>query len=233
MKGSETMTSAILRALVDLRDRQIQKARIQFSNRVSAIERNTDDPAGSDQFELVQKWHNRFDELETELDQDVKTAVKDEPMYELLKEVRGIGPLISAKLLAMIDIERANTVSALWRYAGYAVFDGKIERPVKGEALHYNKRLKTTMYLVATSFFKSSSPYRAIYDLWKVKYAEAHSDWTKLHCHLAAIRKMNMIFLQHLWLKWRQLEGLPVNRPYVHEHLGHVKVYEPEDFGWE
>lgn len=33
------MSNELLRALVDLRDRQIQKARIQFNNRVLALER--------------------------------------------------------------------------------------------------------------------------------------------------------------------------------------------------
>lgn len=224
-------TNSTLRALVDLRDRQIQKARIQFGNRVEAITRGDDD-ANNQQFQIAKKWHGRFSELESELDKDIKVAVKDEIIYKPLTSVKGVGPMMAAKLIAMIDIERCNTISALWRFAGYAVIDGERERPVKGEQLHYNIRLKTTVYLVATSFLRTNSPYRKFYDNAKEYYANSR-DWTKLHVHNAAMRKMSKMFLSHLWLVWRQLEGLPVREPYVKEKLGHENIVTPQECGWD
>lgn len=226
------MSDPLLRALVDLRDRQIQKARIQFSNRLSAIERDADDPARSGQTQIVTRWLERFTELETDLDKDIARVVRDEPMYEQLSAVKGIGPMLAAKLLAMIDIERSDTISALWRYAGYAVIDGEREKPVKGEKLHYNKRLKTTLYLVGTAFLRANSPYRRVYDSAREYYDANRPDWTKLHQHNAAMRKMIKLFLSHLWDQWRKAEGLPVTDPYVHDRLGHNHKYEPEQFGW-
>jgi len=222
----------LLRALVDLRDRQIQKGRIQFGNRLSALERHTDTSAGSGQAQIVERWLARFHEMEQELDKDILRVVKDEPIYEQLSELKGIGPMLAAKLIAFIDIDRANTVSALWRYAGYAVIDGERERPTKGEKLHYNRRLKTTCYLIASSFLKCNSPYRAIYDSSKARYEQTKPDWTKGHIHHAAMRRMIKIFLSHLWVCWRELEELPVTRPYVHQQLGHTTVFEPAEFGW-
>jgi len=146
-------------------------------------------------------------------------------------EVRGIGYMLAAKTVAMIDIERAETVSALWRYAGYGVVDGERERPTKGEKLHYNKRLKTTCYLIAVSMLRSNSPYRKIYDSAREYYA-ANRDWTKGHCHNASLRKMTKIWLQHLWITWRKLEGMPTNDPYAHEKLAHNSYYTPQEFGW-
>jgi len=227
-----TTNGSLLRALVDLRDRQIQKGRIQFGNRLDALQRQADESAGSGQRTIVERWNERFAEMEKELDKDIRRVVRDEPMHELLSGIKGVGDTFAAKLLAFIDIERAGTVSAVWRYAGYAVIDGERERAKKGEVLHYNKRLKTTCYLIAESFLRCNSPYRAIYDEAKAYYQAERSDWTLGHCHNAAMRKMVKIFLSHLWLRWRELEGLPTSRPYVHAHLEHTHVYEPADFGW-
>jgi len=226
------MANNLLRALVDLRDRQVQKARIQFSNRLSALERGADDGHDSGQEEIVERWFDRFRKMEDELDADIAEIVPDHPFFMELSAVRGIGPMYAAKLLAMIDIERAETVSALWRYAGCGVVDGKAERPVKGEPLHFNKRLKVAVYLVAGSFLKCNSPYRAIYDSAREYYAANRLDWTKGHQHYAALRKMAKVFLAHLWERWRMLEGLPTRSLYVHEKLGHNHRYSAEEFGW-
>lgn len=226
------MSNSLLRALVDLRDRQIQKSRIQFSNRLAAIENNADNPGDSEQKETVTRWLEVFQVLEKSLDKDIAIIVEDEPIFQQMVCLKGIGPMLSAKIIAMVDIERANTISALWRYAGYGVKDGERERPMKGEKLHYNIRLKSTLYLVASSFLRCNSPYRAIYDAAKAQYQETKPDWSKLHIHNAAMRKMIKLFLSHCWLRWRMLEGLPIREPYVHEKLGHQTVYAPENFGW-
>jgi len=38
---------------------------------------------------------------------------------------------------------------------------------------------------------------------------------------------MGKIFLAHLWVKWREFEGLPVSQPYVQAILGHTHIIEP------
>ena len=156
-----------VRALVDLRDRTLQKSRVAFSNRISAVDSGAD-KSGSK--ELFERWRTRFDELEKEADKDIAEMVKDIPIVQELTELKGIGPLLAAKLVSMIDIQKADTVSALWRFAGYAVIDGQREKPVKGERLHYNIRLKTTCYLVGVSFLRCGSPYRKVYDDAKAYY---------------------------------------------------------------
>ncbi len=226
------MSDSLLRALVDLRDRQIQKTRIQFSNRLSALENDADNPSGSKQQVTVERWLDVFSTLEKSLDKDIAIEVSLYPIFDEMSNIKGIGPMLSAKIISMVDIDRANTVSALWRYAGYAVVNGERERPIKGEKLHYNKRLKTSLYLVATSFLRSGSPYRTIYDNNKTRYQETKSDWTKAHIHNASNRKMIKLFLSHLWERWRILEDLPIRRAYVLEQLGHTTVYTPQDFGW-
>ena len=101
-----------LRALVDLRDRTLQKSRIQFGNRSSAIERGAD-IADDTTRELVERWNERFAELEAEADKDIAALVKGVRIVEVMTELKGIGSILAAKLISMIDIERADTVSAL------------------------------------------------------------------------------------------------------------------------
>lgn len=43
---------------------------------------------------------------------------------------------------------------------------------------------------------------------------------TDSHRHRAAVRFMMKAFLADLWVKWRELEGLPVSKPYAEEFLG-------------
>ena len=222
-----------IRPIVDLRDRTLQKSRIAFTNRIAAVERGSDvmDEAS---LAMIEKWQARFEELEKEADADIAGLVKDEPIVEQLTHLKGIGSLLAAKLVSAIDIQRADTVSALWRYAGYAVNgDGQRERPTKGERLHYNVRLKTTCYLVAVSFLRSNSPYRSVYDQARTYYADNRPEWTKAHQHQAALRKMTKVFLSHLWLVWRTLEGLETGQPYIIGKGNHTHYLAPVQFGWD
>jgi len=49
----------------------------------------------------------------------------------------------------------------------------------------------------------------------------------KGHIDAMARRKAVKLFLSHLWVKWRGIEGLPVTDPYVIEKLGHKTKIDP------
>src|SRR5512142_1251051 len=100
--------NSTLRALVDLRDRTLQKSRVAFGLRVGAVERGADvmDDA---QKALLERWQKRFDELEREADADIAELVGGFPIYDQLSSLKGIGPMLAAKLIAMIDINEADT----------------------------------------------------------------------------------------------------------------------------
>lgn len=229
-----------LRVLIDLRN-TVQKQRIAFGNRISAIERGVDssNPAS---ISTLNVWLERFKELESNADDDIDDAVFGMRIVEEMTEVKGVGKLLAAKIVALIDITVPTTVSKLWRYAGYGVVEtedektgekiGKREWPTKGEKIHYNKRLKTTLYLLATSFLRTNSPYRRVYDDAREYYDRTRPDWTKGHKHAASMRKMIKMYLAHLWSTWRVIEGLPIRSPYVHEKLGHTTMLKATDFGW-
>ena len=224
-------TNDALRTLVDLRT-TIQRDRIAFNNRLRAIERGVD-VAGERELGVYQRYHNRFSDLEAEITDDLRDLAGDSQIIQRMCAVKGVSFTLAAKVVSLIDISRADHVSNLWRYAGYAVVDGKRERMHKGEKSHYNRRLKTACFQVAESFLKSRSPYSNVYYEAKKYYLANRPDWTKNHCHLAAMGKMIKVWLSHVFLIWRQLEGLPVNEPYVISHMGHVDYITPQEMGWE
>ena len=167
----------------------------------------------------------------------MKGYVRGVEIVERMTKVKGIGDTLAAMIVAMVDIEKADHVSNLWRYAGFAVGeDGKRERPTKGEKLHYNARLKTTLYNAGVSMIRCGSPYTEVYYAAKEYYATKVDDkgkpWTKAHIDAAARRKMIKVFLQNLWLVWRTISGLPVTEPYVQDKLGHNHILHPQHFGW-
>lgn len=244
-----------IRALVDWRW-SIQKQRIRLGNQLFAktalSEEDQEETEEGDRkpqprvvdpetVEILTKYYEVFRTMELELDKDIKRSVENEEIFQYMKPIKGLGPLLSAKLISMIDIKRPNTVSALWRYAGLGVVKdengvGHAERRVKGEPLHYNMKLKSTMFLVVSSFLKSNSPYRVVYDRTKERYKQIRPDWPLMRIHRTAMRKTAQVFLSHLYEVWRKLEGLSVRPLYVHEYLkdaGHEFVYQAKDFGWD
>jgi hypothetical protein len=72
----------------------------------------------------------------------------------------GIGPVIAAGLSAHVKIEKADTVSALWKFAGQAP---GFDRKVRGQKLCYNARLKTLCWKIGESFVKVSGKEGAVY----------------------------------------------------------------------
>jgi hypothetical protein len=219
-----------LRVLIDTRY-AVQKNRIGFENRLTAIEQGRD-TADKKTIERYKRWYHLFSDLEETVDGEIKSVSDTLPIIADMSEVKGVNAVTAAKVASMIDIDRAKTISALWRYAGYGVVNDKAERPTKGEKLHYNKRLKTSCYVVGASLMRWHEGYREIYDNSKEYYINNRKDWTKLHRHYAAFRKMMKVWLAHLWLHWREIEGLPVRDPYAIAKLGHTTIIDKEKFGW-
>lgn len=56
--------------------------------------------------------------LENQIKRALDIYTKNHPMGEWLRQVKGIGPVLAAGLLAHIDITKAPTTGRIWRYAG-------------------------------------------------------------------------------------------------------------------
>jgi hypothetical protein len=169
----------------------------------------------------------------------------------------GIGPVLASGLAAHIDPVKANSVSAVWKFAGLAP---GFDRKQKGVKLPYNARLKVLCWKCGESFVKVSGKENATYgklyaqfksdevsrnenglyaeaaarELATKKITEKKTKETlqsgKLidaHLHSRAKRRTVKIFLSHYWVVAREARGLPVRAPYAEAVLNHDGIIQP------
>lgn len=100
--------------------------------------------------------------------------------------------------------------------------------------LSYKPVLKTKLLgVLAASFLRAGaklnksdsekkSKYERVYREYKhrIQNMPAHAEKTKMHINRMATRYSVKIFLNDLYAKWRELEGLPVHPPYHEAKLG-------------
>jgi len=159
----------------------------------------------------------RIKSLQPELlearDEMIEEARLAEPeLCAWLSSIKGLAAgSLAAQLVAIIDdAHRFATVDKLWRYAGYAVFDGKAEGK---DSQHYCRQLKSLMYLIVSQFIRQNTPtYRELYDAEKDRlrllhpqgYQDERGRWhyNDGHLHTMAIRVVAKTFLRHLREVW-------------------------------
>lgn len=193
--------SAELRMLADTY-MSIQAERLRNANRRRAVESGVD--IGPSLITLWEDLEVQYGDLEDKVSKYFQVAVEAHVIGPWLLSVRGIGSTMAGKLIGLIgDATAFPTVSKLWRYAGMAVNNfcgncrltvplglencprcgqpvrGKAEGKVKGERLHYEPRLKTTLYNVEKQMIMANSPYRRIYDYAYSYYIENRPEWSE------------------------------------------------------
>jgi len=236
-----------LSALVDA-TLSIEKLRVQNQIRITHLHlKGRDDPETND-------LHKRIVELEEYVDGRIAKLIVSHPAYPWFSRVKGIGKENIGKIVALVDIEKAGTISGLWKFCGYAVENGKSPRRVKGGGpLTYNSQLRTMCWRLGSSLMRAQGVFYDYYVAQKDTYTQRFANngtsvvpATKLpkvdgkktetpayisegHVHNMALRKMIKLFLACLWLEWRKAEGLPVTKPYSIDILQHDSMIEPED----
>jgi len=117
-EGVGGVTDSEARYLVDTYY-QMQESRIRSNNRVKGLERDAKREKNKaephDALDFVQ---GQFALLEKNLASILGVYAETHPMGWFFAQTVGIGPIISAGLLAHIDIKKAATAGALWRFAG-------------------------------------------------------------------------------------------------------------------
>jgi len=103
---------------------------------------------------LVIAWLNEQTSI---LEKQIKRALGQytdtHPVGVWMKTIFGMGPVMSAGLLAHIDITKAPTVGHIWSFAG--LVNGQVWN--KGEKRPWNATLKTLCWKVGQSFMKFSN----------------------------------------------------------------------------
>ena len=165
-------------------------------------------------------FHNKLYETEKELYRRIDCWSRDHPLRkEFLNKVKGIGPILSSGIIAWLcnPILKADYVTQIWSFCGLA----PNQERKRGERLNYNPRLKTFCWKIGQSFVKFKCFGRKLYEAFREDCERKHPDWSKLHCHNWARRKVVKLFIAAVWEVWRRMNKLPVTEPYPIEHLGH------------
>lgn len=193
-----------------------------------------------------------LEEIESYIDGRVAKQITSHPAYGWFSKVKGVGKENIGKVVAPIDIQRAATVSALWKFAGYSVEEGKAPKRVKGGGkLSYNSQLRSMCWRLGCSLMRANGKFYDYYLSQKTLYQERYrvagiqivpvtalpkKDGKRTegdgyisegHVHNLAFRKMIKLFLACLWLVWREAAGLPVTKPYAIDKLGHDSFIDP------
>jgi len=145
-----TLSDAEARFLVDTYY-TMQETRIRASGQLRAIK---DEP-----HEVLTWFEDQASTLENQVKRALDKYTSGHPMGEWMRGVFGIGLVISAGLLAHIDITKAPTVGHIWRFAGLdptVRWEKKSKRP-------WNARLKVICFHAGESFVKFSNNEKCIY----------------------------------------------------------------------
>lgn len=227
----------------------IEKLRIAAQVRQTHLEnQERNDPETNELFKKI-------NDLEVYVDKRIATLIKDHPAFYWFSKIKGIGKENIGKVVGLIDIEKADTISALWKFAGYAVENGKAPKRQKGAGkLSYNSRLRSMCWRLGNSLMKGNGKFYDYYLNEKNKYIErCQREGKKIvpaaqlpkgengkrhepegmisegHIHNQALRKMIKLFLACLWLTWREAVDLPTRAPYAIEYQGHTNIISPWD----
>ena len=162
---------------------EVVEMRKRHNNRISAIEKGLtqmDKQVEINRMELFdldsRKRHFGI--------QMVNSGETAGPIWEWVTSIKGLkSGVLAAQLLAQIDnIALSPTIASLWRFCGYAVFEGKAEPKGSVKApqdketgKHYNGKLKGVCFNIAESFIKQQTPvYVDIYYAEKLRQRELH-----------------------------------------------------------
>lgn len=233
----------------------IEKLRVASEVRQSHLARQEKQDPNTDEL------HRRLKDLEDFVDGVVAKLIQYHPGYNWFSQVKGIGRENIGKVVGAVRVKQvldgdhylpyADTISALWKFAGMSVEDGKAPKREKGQKLHYNSQLRSMCWRLGSSLLRAKGKFYDYYLRTKDTYVQRYQNqgWqivpatalpvkegkrsetegiiSEGHIHNMAMRKMIKLFLACLWLTWREAEGLPVTKPYALDKLGHDSYIDP------
>lgn len=209
---------------------------------------------------VLQWLYTQMETLEKQIARALGKWADSQDLGQWAQSIIGIGPVITAGLLAHIDISKAPTAGHIWRYAGL----DPTSRWEKGQKRPWNADLKVICWKIGESFVKFSGNERDVYGkvyaerkLYEQEhnergdYAEAarralernigkETDAYKAyssgklppaHIHARAKRYAVKLFLSHYHhVAYELAYNAPPPRPYIIEHGGHTDFVAPPNW---
>lgn len=144
-RAAASLTEAEARYLVDTYY-SLQDQRKRADNQIRALN-ETGEP-----HEIIVWQAANYRKLEQNIAKALDAYSAAQPLGEWARSIIGIGPVISAGLLAHIDMQRVRTAGQIWRFAG---LDPSVQWE-KGQKRPWNAELKTLCWKIGESFVKVS-----------------------------------------------------------------------------
>lgn len=128
---------------------EIQKLRVAAEVRLAHLRKNgREDPE-------TKKLHKRQVSLEKFIDGEIAKLTGTHPAYPWFSRIKGIGKENIGNVVGLIDIDKDDTASSLWKFAGFDVQNGKAPKRQKGVKLTYNSQLRSMCWRLGSSLLKA------------------------------------------------------------------------------
>ncbi len=122
-------------------------------------------------------------DLESRVTKLLRKEMDQHPTWPWLEKVKGAGLENSAKVIGIIEgvtfkstgrssIAAFDTMSKLRRFEGLAPIDGKAERKVKGQKLHYSSELRAMLWRLGETLIQARGKFYDCYIERKDEYAD-------------------------------------------------------------
>lgn len=187
-----TLTRLEARYLVDLYY-QLQDARIRSFGQIRAIDQQSDTGKSH---ETLSFFSDQIETLEKQMKRALGAYASASLPGRWAQSICGIGDVISAGLIAHIDIEKAPHAGHLWSYAGIA--NPTVDVWEKGQKRPWNASFKTLVtYKMGESFVKVQNNdkdiYGKIFIARKMLYVEKNEkgEFTERAMRILAEKKFN------------------------------------------
>lgn len=250
----------------------IQKRRIGLGNMIFAWENRIKQAEKakalpmhlqSDEFQIVENFYGDVRKFmgnigyEGDLKKDIEILGRNTKLWvDWLQHVRGIGTFYTGVLVGFLYDKEFHSRSALIKYFGHHVIDGKKARRYRGKKTDYDPMKQAMGYNIGNSLLRLKNPggYRLSgYDRIKSRLTERHPDWIKPdhtkgwlavskdkrfpgRLHKAARSQTFKLFLSHLWeLMYRHKHpGEPIPLPMHYRDVPYtLKDYIPPIYDGE
>lgn len=201
----------------------VQSMRIEVDNQIRAYEQGV----SKQEIDFIK---NSVSEPLTNIEDDIKKyinkSLKNDPVYDYLSGIKGIGPILSSGLIAWIeDIEKFATISKLWSYCGVA------GGYVKSECAKGHKIISTSVPVACPIFGTKKSKSREVLNAElpnpkkKDEKVKCGAKMTLLERHEGEVakRQVGWFILQNTRLKthvWK------IGESFVKTKGGYRKLYE-------
>lgn len=158
-----------------------QKQRMRMNNKIKASEREAEKAAVGDPEKegsipqpviLSEFFHQNFYAMERLVIKPLEAFIKEDDVGKWMLSLTGMGPVLTAGFLSILDITKAKAAPSFWRFAG---LDPTLVWE-KGQKRPYNAKLRTLCYKFAVTMVMNSNREDCFYGQY---YRDVKADLTR------------------------------------------------------